>query len=298
MTNTSIAAPVSVVIPAHNAEKFIQQAIESVQAQTLSVMELIVVADDCSDDTARIAAELGARVSPIKARNISAARNKGIQTATQKWIALLDADDYWEPNKIEYQWRAIERFPEASVISCDFYLLSEAGISGVSDRDLRERRRIVSDLAVVTKEGTYFPKVDGRVLRWFEVPPQAVLMRRDVFDRAGFFDESLIYLQDIECFARALKDHSLVVIEKPLVYRRFRADSHSANTEGKWASYFSIINLMLRHPDQYPPRAGLEHRENLKRIFASNERAFAEKRRRLSASQNSSRPCSPEGKAQ
>ena len=119
MTNTT-SAPVSVVIPAHNAERFIQEAIESVYAQTLAVRELIVVADDCVDGTARIAGELGATVLRIKARNPSVARNVGIRSATEKWIALLDADDFWKPNKIESQWKAIRAFPEAGIISCDY----------------------------------------------------------------------------------------------------------------------------------------------------------------------------------
>ena len=94
-------APISVVIPAYNAEKFIQQAIESVHAQTLAVTELIVVADDCSDETESIAEALGATVIKVRARNISAARNAGIGAATQKWIAFLDADDFWTADKIE-----------------------------------------------------------------------------------------------------------------------------------------------------------------------------------------------------
>ena len=87
MSNAASPAPISVVIPAHNAAEFIQQSIESVQAQTLPVVEIVVVADDCSDDTKSIAAALGATVVELKARNISAARNAGIHAATQKWIA-------------------------------------------------------------------------------------------------------------------------------------------------------------------------------------------------------------------
>lgn len=279
MTNTWTSAPVSVVIPAHNAERFIQEAIESVHTQSLPVSELVVVADACSDDTQKIAESLGATVLETNARNISAARNLGIRSTTYEWVALLDADDFWKENKIESQWMAIESFPEAAVISSDFYLMIDEKISSASERELRERRESVSCPMIVTKQGTYFPKVDGSVLRWFEVPPQAALIRRDVFETAGFFDEGLHYLQDVEYFARALRHHSLVVIEEPLVYRRMRADSHSANSEAKWSSYVAIVDRMLRHPDQYPPRAGLEHREHLKRVFAPNERVFAERKR-------------------
>src|SRR5437660_11820766 len=139
-------------------------------------------------------------------------------------------------------------------------------ISSPSERELRDRRESVTCPMTVTNQGTYFPKVDGSVLRWFEVPPQAAIIRRDVFETAVLFSESFLYLQDLEYFARALKDHSLVVIEEPLVYRRIRRDSHSANTDGKWTSYFAMVNRMLRHPDQYPPRAGEEYRQHIKRV--------------------------------
>jgi len=238
MSNAANPAPISVVIPAHNAAEFIHQSIESVQAQALSVMELIVVADDCSDDTKSIAEALGATVIEVKARNISASRNAGIRAATQKWIAFLDADDFWRTDKIECQWKAIERFPDAAVVSCDFYIIYDGATLPPSDEALRMRRDSIACPMIITKEGTYFSKVDGRVLRWFEIGPQAVMIRRDVFDTSGFFDEQFVYLQDIEYFARALRDHSLVMIEQPLVYRRLRADSHSANGEGKWTAYF------------------------------------------------------------
>lgn len=284
MSNAAKPAPISVVIPAYNAARFIQQAIESVQAQTLSVMELIVVADDCSDNTRSIAEALGATVVEVKARNISAARNAGTRAATQNWIAFLDADDFWKPDKIECQWKAIESFPAAAVVSCDFYLLLNEEILTPSIKEFRVRRDSISCPVVITQDGTYFSKVDGRVLRYFEIAPQAVMVRRDVFDTAGFFDEQFVFLQDIEFFARALRDHSFVMVEEPLVYRRLRPDSHSADTEGKWAGYFSIVDRMLKHPDQYAPLAGEQFREHLKFVFASNERAFAEKRRRQRAS--------------
>jgi len=120
--NVPLPAPISVVIPAHNAERFIQEAIESVLAQTLPVAEVIVIADDCSDDTRAIARRLGATVFEGKHRNISAATNQGIRAAGQEWIALLDADDFWETRKIESQWKAVQAFPDAPIISCTLYL--------------------------------------------------------------------------------------------------------------------------------------------------------------------------------
>jgi glycosyltransferase involved in cell wall biosynthesis len=270
------AAPISVVIPAHNAESFIREAIASVHAQTLPIAEVIIVADDCSDDTCAIARRLGAKVIEARRRNISAAINQGVRAAKQKWIALLDADDLWETQKIESQWKAAQAFPDAAVISCDLYTLLDGKISKRSAKQLRERRSGVASTAIIGKLGTYFPQVDGAVLTWFQVSPPTALIRRDVFDRAGFFDERLLYNANVEFFARALKHFSLLVVEEGLVCQRIRRNSHSTNVEGAWAAYLSIVEGMLGHPDRYPPGAGEAYRERLKQEFVSYERLLAE----------------------
>ena len=272
-------APISAVIPAYNAEHFIQDAIESVRAQTLPVAELIVVADGCTDQTAEIAERLGARVLRAAGRNLAAARNIGVQAAAQEWIAFLDADDLWEVNKTEYQWKVSQAFPDAAIISCDLSLLYDGKISTRSNNELRERLENVSHLAIPCDEITYFPKIDGTVLRWFTISPVTALINRKVFDSAGYFDDTFLYTTEVEFFARALKDHSFAYISKPLACQRFRKDSHSANIEGRWISYLSIVDRMLQYPDRYPPRAGLVLREFLKPVFLSYERELAEIRK-------------------
>jgi glycosyltransferase involved in cell wall biosynthesis len=273
--NVPLPAPISVVIPAHNAEEFIQQAIESVHDQTLPVAEVIVVADACSDDTCAIAKRLGAIVFEGNFRNISAATNLGVRAAGQEWIALLDADDFWEKRKIEAQWKAVQAFPDAAIISCDLYTVFEGRIKKRSRKLLSERHGNLSSPAIVTKQGTYFPRVDGSVLRWFQVAPPAALLRRDVFPTVGFFDEHFLHCQDVEFFARALRFYPLVVIEEPLVCQRVHNNSHSTNAKESWNAALSVVDRMLRHPNEYPPGAGREYREHLKQMFVSYERLLA-----------------------
>lgn len=270
-------APISVVIPARNAERFIQEAIASVLAQTLPVAEVVVVADDCADDTSGIARRLGAKIIEAKHRNISAARNQGVRASTQEWIALLDADDLWDKQKIEFQWKAVQTFPDAAIISCDLYSLLDGRISKRSADQLRERRSKVAAAAIFDEHGTYFPQVDGSVLMWFQVSPPTALIRRDVFDSAGFFDEQFLYNANVEFFARALKRFSLAVIEEALVCQRIRRNSHSTNVEGAWTAYVSIVDRMLRYPDQYPAGAGEAYRGLLKQEFVTYERLLAER---------------------
>src|SRR5713226_5813779 len=112
--------PVAVVVPAHNAEDFLDETLESVWAQTTPPSEVIVVDDGSTDRTADIAQRHRVTLLSQGNRGPSAARNTAIRATTQPWIAFLDADDVWEPEKLEAQWQAVQACPEAGAVFCDF----------------------------------------------------------------------------------------------------------------------------------------------------------------------------------
>ena len=114
MATTDSGVRISVVIPAYNAARFLPRCLASVFAQTLKPDEVIVVDDGSTDDTAALAAALGARVISRPNGGLSAARNTGIQNASSEWIALLDADDLWAPEKLERQVACIR--PETVLV--------------------------------------------------------------------------------------------------------------------------------------------------------------------------------------
>src|SRR5580698_3310993 len=91
---------ISVVIPAYNAAHFLPRCLNSVFAQTLQPAEVIVVDDGSTDDSADVARKLGARVVSRLNGGLSAARNTGVHNSSSEWVALLDADDMWSPEKL------------------------------------------------------------------------------------------------------------------------------------------------------------------------------------------------------
>jgi glycosyltransferase involved in cell wall biosynthesis len=99
---------VTAIIPVYNGAAFIRRSIESVLSQTRPADELIVVDDGSTDETRTIVQSYGASVRYLYQRNggVAAARNNGVNQATSEWIAFLDADDYWEPLKLERQLAA------------------------------------------------------------------------------------------------------------------------------------------------------------------------------------------------
>ena len=127
---TNSAIKISVIIPAYNAARFLPRCLKSVFAQTLQPDEVIVVDDGSTDNTATLAAALGARVISQRNGGISAARNTGYQNATGAWIALLDADDLWSPAKLERQVARIR--PDTILVYTGFRLFDDHGIRGVS----------------------------------------------------------------------------------------------------------------------------------------------------------------------
>jgi len=266
-------APISVVIPANNEERFVGDAIRSVREQTLRVSELIVVADHCTDDTARIASELGASVLETTRGNMAAALNLGISAANQPWIAFLDADDIWDRKKIAFQWKAIEACSEAGLIACDSYDLVDNEIVA-STRRLSQRWAGLPH-RIANRNCQYISKVEGEFLDRLYLQTSRVMVKREAISQVGQLNESFIFWQTIEFFARVLRHYPIAYVERPLVYQRLHDANHTRNVDGYWTAYISMIELMLRNPDRYPPGAGESYREALKRDFHHTERELA-----------------------
>src|SRR4249919_215905 len=104
---------ISAVVPCYNAGPFLRQTLQSVLAQTCPVFEIIVVDDGSTDESAAVAKTFRPLVRVIQQENRgeSVARNRGIDEAQGDWVALLDADDIWEPTKLEKQIETIQSAP-------------------------------------------------------------------------------------------------------------------------------------------------------------------------------------------
>ena len=109
---------VSVVVPAYNSERYLGEALRSVLSQTRAPSELIMVDDGSSDGTASVARSFGDDVRYVRQPNggIGSARNRGVELASGEHIAFLDADDLWEPGKLQRQLAALEEGPQLDMV--------------------------------------------------------------------------------------------------------------------------------------------------------------------------------------
>jgi glycosyltransferase involved in cell wall biosynthesis len=188
--------PVSVVIPAFNRERMLQRALASVLAQRPAPAAVIVVDDASTDQTAAVAEEMGARVVRHKQNaGEGAARNSGIAAATQPWIALLDSDDEWLPGHLDSLWRG----------RGDHVVVATSALRCGEDpaRDRLHGNPGNTPLVLRTPADIVFPENP--------VPVSAVMIRRDVAERAGGY-QPLEHCADFDFLLRCLDQGTGVVL--------------------------------------------------------------------------------------
>lgn len=204
---------VSVVIPTCNGADLVRAAVDSVLAQTERSLEVIVVDDGSRDHTPEVLATFGSRIQVVRQpnRGPSAARNAGIARARGRWVALLDSDDVWRPDKLEVQLAALERFEgTAGVCFSDCVIVGgdDDGRTLFEVGDYRRGRRgpelADNAPAVVTARRNV-------------VHPSSLLIDRALLDAGPAFDESLRIAEDTDLLFRLTLRTGFLVVDEPLV---------------------------------------------------------------------------------
>ena len=209
---------VSVIIPTYNRWPMVREAVESVLAQTAGGYELIVVDDGSTDETRCRLADYGSRLAVLtqSRRGVSAARNLGARRASGKYLAFLDSDDLWHPCKLQRQLDFMERNPEIGICQTDEIWIR----NGVRVNPGNRHRKPSGDIFRASLELCL-------------VSPSAVMMRRELFERVGGFDESLPVCEDYDLWLRIVKDTEIPLVPELLVTKRGgHADQLSRATWG------------------------------------------------------------------
>ena len=239
--------PISVVIPAYNRARMLPTAIRSVWAQLPSQpAEVVVVDDGSSDHTTTVAAEYGARVIG-HTRNLgaAAARNTGVDAATQPWIALLDSDDEWLPHHLTTLWR----HREGRVLAGGAAVRQDEGGEDVRYAGVgaHEPVELHSPAQIVFPENP--------------LPASGVLVRRDAVLEAGGFDPSLGYAEDFDLWMRVLERGRGVALPT-VVYRwNGHAGSKSTHRHGPREAHRQIVRSYAGRP--WWSRGLLDRRETV-----------------------------------
>lgn len=207
--NDPLTTSVSVIIPTWNRWPRVQEAIDSVLAQTLKPQEIIVV-DDGSDDgtTERLQAAYRhrAQLKLLRSENrgVSAARNLGIATSQGQWLAFLDSDDLWQEDKLARQLAALDEAKQAG---------EEYKICHCDEIWIRRGRRVNPRLRHGKLGGWIYP----HCLPLCAISPSAVLIHRRIFEFLGTFDESLPACEDYDLWLRLTAQYPVLYVDQPLV---------------------------------------------------------------------------------
>ena len=257
----------SVVLIVHNGERFLAEAIESVQAQTMSDWELIVVDDGSSDSTRTIAESFAAKDDRIRTcahpggvnRGMSATRNLGLREARSETVAFLDHDDRFEPAKLETMLALLEAHPIAAAAAGP-NLRWHSWREGATEADVRQSFGGASP-GVLGPPGlvpAFLPRP--------EATPIGLVVRRRIAIEIGGFEESFRGMYEDQVFlARLLLRHPIVVTDTVLHRYRMHEASCVAATR-RSGRYLAARRRFLDWLDQELDAAGATHGEALRAI--------------------------------
>lgn len=223
------------IIPTYNRRDLLPRAIDSVLAQTRRVDEIIVVDDGSNDGTAdMLQARYGERVKHVWQSNagVSAARNHGLRLARGRYLALLDSDDEWLPEKTALQVAFLESRPDFGMVVCDVERID----GDYRHIDVFHRRDVIRE--------------DGWALRWLlhnpALIPASVMLRRQVVDQLGGFDETLRTAEDLEFHLRVARHWPIGVVEQALV-RAMRGHEGLSAASSTYDDYVRVVEAAVAH---------------------------------------------------
>jgi glycosyltransferase involved in cell wall biosynthesis len=211
----------------------ITEAVESVLAQAYNFFEVIVVDDGSTDGTTERLKKYGASVRVISRQRsgVAAARNYGVSIARGRYMAFLDSDDLWLPQKLGIQTAFMERH-------------SEVKICQTEEIWIRRGVKVNPKAKHAKPSGDIF----RRSLELCLVSPSAVMMTKDLLNQFGGFDESLPVCEDYDLWLRIAQDHSILLIPRPLVVKRGGHDDQLSHSMWGLDRYrVQSLRNLLRH---------------------------------------------------
>jgi glycosyltransferase involved in cell wall biosynthesis len=231
---------ISVIIPAYNASRTVGATVDSVLAQTFRDFELIVIDDGSQDDTGDVvSAREDPRVSLIRIPNggVAAARNRGLDVATGSYVAFLDADDVWQPAKLQRQYDAMANLSEVGLSFTSIQLVDDA------------LQRFGVNPALARSDYAEALLLEGNVVTG---GGSSVLARASVVDEAGRFDSDLSQCADWDMWLRLSTITSFLPLHEELVLYRSVPGTMSSDPRLLERDTFAMLDKFYAGPGSAP----------------------------------------------
>lgn len=246
----SMPPPVSVIVTTYNHERYIAAAIQSVLDQTYQDYELIVVDDGSTDDTGDRVLAVSDDIYLIRQRNqgVAASRNTGIRHARGQFLAFLDGDDLWEPDKLAHQIAAAQSRPRSGLIVAN-------GVQFSGNLILQESLFPPQVVGLLGGRESVTLSCYERLLHGNLIyTTSQVLVPRAVFDESGLSDPQLPIASDWDLYIRIAASYDITFLQKSLVRWRYLETSASGPEylrRFRWAS--DEIAILKKHRRSAPP---------------------------------------------
>ncbi|MHB0977644.1 MAG: glycosyltransferase [Candidatus Aquicultorales bacterium] len=233
----------SVIIPAYNGAAFVSGAIDSVLDQTYGNIEIIVVNDASTDDTEQVVGAYSDKVVYVgREQNggIGAARNTGIAQATGEFLAFLDADDIWLPDRVSLCMAAFTRRENVGLVATNTLVWDE-------------KRGTKTPLwGSVVKTGD---RITKRILRDNFMSASGGMVSREALEAVGGYDETLTAAEDYDLWYRIARSFEVELVEEPVTVWRYHTASYSSNVERQ------VLNLIRFYEKVLEVETHAEERE-------------------------------------
>lgn len=216
---------ISVIIPVYNAEKYVEEAVESVLNQTVQPEEIIIINDGSTDGSAEKAKEYEPDVKLISQENkgISGARNTGLRAADGNIIAFLDSDDIWTEDHLEVLLSALKKNKNCAIV-CGY-------VRQFMSKDVDENENRIPEGAEI---------MPGYVVG-------ASLIKKEVFEKIGLFNEDLILADTVDFFARAKDANlSIKIIDDIVLKRRIHTSNVGLRHRDKRFDYTKVLMASIK----------------------------------------------------
>lgn len=229
---------ISVIIPMYNNSSEIIKTLDTVYNQTVLPYEIVVCDDGSSDNSVSLVKNyfenkkeiiVNTKIIMQNNQGAGAARNNAIKNTSGKWIAFLDSDDLWMPNKLEKVCDIIKKYEDINIISHNEYSIYSENNKNKKLNDYSNWYNTKQDLFVQLFEQNFFST-------------SCMVVKKKLIENAGFFDESLRSAQDYDLWLRVSDKQRAYIIDEPLAYYVVRSGNISSNTYRRYLCEMRIID--------------------------------------------------------
>jgi glycosyltransferase involved in cell wall biosynthesis len=253
---------VSVIIPAYNAAPYTVEAIESVLNQTFKDFEIIVVDDGSTDNTKELLQPYvdDCRINYIYKENggASSARNMGIRASKGQYIACLDCDDLWLPEKLEICTEFLENNPKIGLVYTRVFFIDSHGNN-------------VGTSGGRCKSGMIFEKLIVKNFIMNSTP----VVKKECFTKVGLFDESVFHPADWDMWLRISEHYPIIYLDKILTKYRIRESRYfERNIEHAKSEIFRVLEKTFRLRTYLPKKL---KRKAISNVSFESAKAYARK---------------------